>query len=276
MTEPRTALGRWPNAPLALVLAQVRFTPTPDVAPDLVVERIRQTAGSSFPICRKLQNVTLNFGQVGNPDAQIPQPPQTIDLGHDLRTSGNDEALLINPGAFTFMTAAYVDSTDFRNRWKSFMDTVFNGNELQVTRLGLRYVDFIIPSEGHSPEDYFLGLDRSPGGLGGQAPFASMSFNYPRDDGGNLRVQYFRGLMDPALPADLQGGVTLPVHRPRRNTDGPSGVLDMDRWRTGDTPMSAAAAADALLELRQDIAKSFRSIMTGLAKEEWMGLTTKR
>jgi uncharacterized protein (TIGR04255 family) len=273
VTETRTALGSWANAPLALVLAQVKFSPTPDTAPDLVLERIKQAAGARFSSSQKLHQISLLFGPVGKADAQPQQ--QISDNGYDLRTPENDEAFIVNPDAFTFMTAAYVDSTHFAERWKSFMDALFNGNELQVIRLGLRYVDFIIPSNGHAPEDYFHELGKSPSVLGKQSKITTALFEYARDDGGGLRVQYFRGEGEPGLPPDLQGGVTIPAHRSRHHAGDASGVLDMDRWCPSDKLMSSQMAANALLALRQEIAQGFRSIMTELAHQEWTGSTTK-
>lgn len=273
MTETRTALGSWTNAPLALVLAQVKFSPTPDTDPDLVLERIKLAAGSRFSSSQKLHQISFVFGPVGKVDAQPQQ--QTTSNGYDLRTPENDEAFIVNPDAFTFVTAAYVDSTHFAERWKSFMDALFNGNELQVIRLGLRYVDFIIPSNGHSPEDYFHELGRSPSVLGKQSKLTTALFEYSREDGGALRVQYFRGDGDPGLPPDLQAGVSIPAHRSRRHAGEATGVLDMDRWCPSGRPMSSQSAANALLALRQDIAQGFRSIMTELAYQEWTGSTTK-
>jgi uncharacterized protein (TIGR04255 family) len=269
VTETRTALGRWPKAPLALVLAQVKYAQTPQTTPELVVERIKQVVGSHFPTVQKLQQVTVVFGPAGDSEIQSPQQPQSAEIGFDLRTSSNDEAILIHQDAFTFMTSAYSDSGDFAERWKIFMEALFDGGELHVKRLGLRYVDFIIPSPGHIPEEYLLGLGKSPAKLGDQAAFASNLYDYVRDDGGKLRLQYFRGVGAPGLPPDVQGTVTPPAGLTVKNAEDVSAVLDMDRWRPADELMKANTSAEALLTLRKDLADSFRSIMTELADKEW-------
>ncbi|OIR02185.1 hypothetical protein GALL_158050 [mine drainage metagenome] len=273
MNETPTALGSWPNAPLALVLAQVRYAPTSDTAPDLVLERIKRAAGPQFSSTQNLHQITLMFGPIGQADA-LPQH-KAEDHGYNLRTQKNDEAFILNPGVFSFMTAAYVDSSHFAERWKSFMAALFNGNELQIDRIGLRYIDFIIPSKGHVPEDYFQEIGRSPSSLGKQSEFATSMFDFLRDDGGRLRVQYFRGEGDPELPPDLQGGVIIPAHRPRHHKGDAAGVLDMDRWRPVGMPLSSETTADAIIALREDIARSFRNIMTELAHREWAGLTAR-
>ncbi|MFH2000029.1 MAG: TIGR04255 family protein [Planctomycetota bacterium] len=277
MTDNHAALGRWPNAPLALVLAQVKFEPTPDTAPEQVVERFKQAVGSRFPLTQKLQQISIVVGPVGGPENKPPEPPQTTDAGFDLRTEAKDEAIIIQQDAFTFMTAAYVDSGDFAERWGAFMDVLFDGRELKVTRLGLRYVDFIIPSAGHVPEEYFQGLGQPPVELAQYATpqFVSNLYDFPRENNGRLRVQYYRGFGSPGLPPDIQGAVVTPARLVTRNPSDPSAVLDMDRSRPADEPMKAEAAANALLVLRGDLASSFRRIMTELADKEWGNSSTE-
>lgn len=276
MTDNHVALGSWPNAPLALVLAQVKFEPTPETAPEQVIERFKQAVGSRFPTTQKLQQVSIVFGPVDSA-SKAPEPPHTTDAGFNLRTSGNEEAIIIQQDAFTFMTAAYVNSGNFAERWKGFMDVLFDGRELKVTRLGLRYVDFIIPSAGHVPEDYFHGLGQPPVNLvpDTNPQFASNLYDYPRENSGRLRVQYFRGVGSPELPPDIQGAVVTPARLVTRNPSDPSAMLDMDRSRPVNEPMKAEASANALLVLREDLASSFRRIMTELANIEWGSSSTE-
>lgn len=266
MNVPRRALGRWPNAPLALVLAQVRFEPIPETSPDLLAERIQKISGSSYPHTSPLQQVTLILGQ-GVPPAMA-QPPTTMGL--DLRNSENNETIRLQSGSLTFTTSSYQDSDHFAQQWRTFMDALCEERELQVKRLGLRYVDFIIPSAGHVPEDYFRdGIGRSPATLGDQSPVAFNLYDFARENGGQLRIQYSRGFGPPALPPDLQDTVLPPAELTTKTNSDISAVLDMDRWRPVSEVMSAEIIASELEALRADIALSFRSVMTELADTEW-------
>ena len=57
MSNHDQALGKWPNAPLALVLAQVRFDPEIDTEYKKVAERLRAALGSRFPAGSCLRQV---------------------------------------------------------------------------------------------------------------------------------------------------------------------------------------------------------------------------
>lgn len=277
MTDNLAASGRWPNAPLALVLAQVKFEPTPETAPEKVVERFKRAVGSHFRNTQKLQQISIVLGPGDGLASKVPEPPQPTDAGFDLRTEGNNEAVIIQRGAFTFMTAAYVDSGDFAERWEAFMKVLFDGRDLKVTRLGLRYVDFIIPSAGHVPEEYFQGLGQPPAELAKTAApqFVSNLYEFPRENNGRLRVQYFQAFGTPELPPDIQGAVATPARLVAHNPGDPTAMLDMDRWRPANEHMRAEAAASALLVLRGDLASSFRRIMTELAAKEWGNSSTE-
>ena len=50
MSNHDQALGKWPNAPLALVLAQVRFDPEVDTEYKEVATRLKTALGERFPV----------------------------------------------------------------------------------------------------------------------------------------------------------------------------------------------------------------------------------
>lgn len=266
MSATHQALGRWPNAPLALVLAQVRFEPDPARAPAQVAERIQATFPSTYHQAGVLQQTAFIVGQGTPPAMSLPSAPAGIEL----RNSDSTETLRLQPDALTFTTAAYHDSKQMALQWRSFMDVLCAHRELRVMRLGLRYVDFIIPSAAHTPEDYFAGnLGRSPDLLGEQSAISFCLHDYPRPDGGHLRVQYARGYGPPSLPADLQGSILPPPSLTTSNGTDVTAVLDMDRWCPVNRALNAEGIALEIRTLREDIATSFRTIMTDLAYTEW-------
>lgn len=266
MTETRKALGRWPNAPLALVVAQVKFEPTPATTPSALAERIKALTGEQFPRSNQLQPVSFVLGQ-GNMPPPVPQP---MHVGLDLRNSASDEALRLLPDSLTFATSAYEGSDHFAELWGRFMAALCEDRTIRVLRIGLRYVDFIIPTPGHTPEDYFRdGLGRSPAALGVQSPVVFSIYGFERPDDGQLRVGYSRGFGPPALPPDVQDLVRPPPKLTTKSNSEISAVLDMDRWRMVNLAMDATEVTTAVKDLRTDLAATFRSIMTELAESEW-------
>jgi uncharacterized protein (TIGR04255 family) len=266
VTETRKALGRWPNAPLALVIAQVNFEPAPETTPSTLAERIKLATGDQFPYAIPLQQISFVIGQGDTP------PPilQPAHIGLDLRNARNDEVLRLRPDTLSFATSAYQDSIHFAEQWKGFMEALCEDRAIRVVRLGVRYVDFIIPSPGHTPEDYFRdGLGRSPAAFGKQSPVVFSLYGFERPDGGQLRVGYSRGFGAPALPPDVQDLVLPPPGLTTKSNSDISAVLDMDRWRMVNVAMNADEVAAAVGGLRADMASAFRSIMTELASNEW-------
>ena len=266
MTIPRKALGRWPNAPLALVVAQVRFVPQVQTEPYLAAERIQQATKSEYPHLNPLQPISVVIGK-GQP-LLMPQPMETTEF--ELRNTENSEVIKMQRDGLTFMTSAYQDSSHFLDQWRVFMAALCEDRELRVLRLGVRYVDFIIPSAGHVPEDYFRdGLGRSPAILGEQSPVSFTLYDFPRPNGGQLRIQYRRGFGPPTLPPDLQDSVLPPGGLTTRSPRGLSAVLDMDRWRIFNESISTDTIIRGFSELRSDMAIVFQGLMTELAEMEW-------
>lgn len=266
LTIPRKALGRWPNAPLALVVAQVRFVPHAQTEPYLAAERIQLATELEYPLLNPLQPISVVIGK-GQP-VLLPQTMEVTDF--ELRNTANNKVIKMQRDGLTFMTSAYQDSTHFLNQWRVFMAALCEDRELRVLRLGVRYVDFIIPSAEHVPEDYFRdGLGRSPGILGEQSPVSFTLYDFPRPDGGQLRLQYRRGFGPPTLPPDLQDSVLPPGGLTTRFPGDISAVLDMDRWRIVNEFMSTDDMIRGLEALRSDMAIAFQNIMTELAEREW-------
>jgi hypothetical protein len=86
-----------------------------------------------------------------------------------------------------------------------------------------------------------------------------------------MRVQYGRGFASPSLPPDLDGSVLLPPALLEKYTEGPSAVLDIDRWRIDSRRLQAGEIADAFQHLRDDICMAFSRIITPEAEAEWSG-----
>jgi uncharacterized protein (TIGR04255 family) len=261
------ALGKWPNAPLALVLAQVRFDPEVDTEYMKVADRLKAALGDSFPAMKAVRQVKFVFG---NASGQASESRANEDeVGRELRSDDNRSALRLQDGVMTYTTSLYKDSQHFLAEWRFMLDCLCAAGGVKVQRLGLRYVDFIIPSVGKMPEVYLKdGFGHSTDVFGGTAQTAFMSHEFTREDGA-MRVQYGRGFAPPSLPPDLDGSVLLPPVLLEKYTEGPSAVLDIDRWRTDSRRLQSEEIAEEFQRLRDDICKSFSRIITPEAEAEW-------
>ena len=270
MSNHDQALGKWPNAPLALVLAQVRFDPEVDTEYLEVAARLKAALGERFPAMKAVLQVMLVFGNAPVPVEE--SKANEGEVGRELRSDDNRSALRLQDGVMTYTTSLFKDSLHFLTEWRSMLDCLCAAGGVKAQRLGLRYVDFIIPSVGKAPEDYLKdGFGHSTDVFGETAQTAFMSHEYPRGDDGAMRVQYGRGFAPPSLPPDLDGSVLLPPVLLEKYTEGPSAVLDIDRWRTDSRRLQSEEIAEEFQRLRDDICKSFSRIITPEAEAEWSG-----
>lgn len=264
------ALGKWPNAPLALVLAQVRFDPEIDTEYKAVAARLKAVLGERFPAMKALRQVTLIFGNTLAPVGE--SKANEGEVGRELRSDDDRSSLRLQDGAMTYTTSLYKDSVHFLAEWRSMLDCLCAAGGVKVLRLGLRYVDFIIPTNGKAPEDYFKdGFGHLTHVFGEIAQTAFMSHEYPRGTDGAMRVQFGRGFAPPSLPPDLDGSVLSPPVLLKKYTEGPSAILDIDRWRIDSRRLQAAEIADEFQRLRDDICMAFSRIITREAEAEWSG-----
>jgi uncharacterized protein (TIGR04255 family) len=265
------ALGKWPNAPLALVLAQIRFDPEIDTEYKKVAERLKASLGARFPAIKAVRQRFWVLG--GANGAAGDAAANEGETGRELRTDDNRSSLRVQEGVMTYTTSLYKDSNSFLDEWRAMLEALCAGGGIKVQRLGLRYIDFIIPTQGKVPEDYFKdGFGHLTNVFGEPAQAAFMSHEYPRGQDGAVRVQYGRGIAPPSLPPDLDGSVQpSPALIQRYGAQQPSAVLDIDRWRFDSRRLNAAEIAMEFADLRSDVCNAFNNIIAPEAKSEWSG-----
>lgn len=271
MSNHDQALGKWPNAPLALVLAQVRFDPEIDTEYKKVAERLKAAFGNQFPAMKAVRQMTLMFGGAPGPVAEA--KPNDGEVGRELRTDDDRSSLRVQEGVMTFTTSLYKDSGHFLAEWRLMLDALCGGSGVKVQRLGLRYVDFIIPKQGKEPEDYFKnGFGHLTDVFGERAQAAFMSHEYARGQDGAVRVQFGRGIAPPSLPPDLDGSVQpSPALLQKYDPQQPSAVLDIDRWSSYSRRLNSGEIAREFEDLREDVCQAFNNIIAPEAKAEWSG-----
>jgi uncharacterized protein (TIGR04255 family) len=253
------------------VLAQVRFDPEVDNEYKAVSERLKAALGERFPAMKSVRQAMFVFGNLPVP----PDAPTTNggEVGRELRRDDNRSALRVQEGAMTYTTSLYMDSPHFLAEWQSMLECLCAAGGIKVQRMGLRYIDFIIPTAGKAPENYFKdGFSRPPSALGEASPLtAFMSYEYPKGEGEAMRVQFGRGIAPPSLPPDLDGSVLPPPALLGNYIEGPSAVLDMDRWRMDSRRLQAEEIAEEFRRFRDDIRMAFNAIITSGARAEWSG-----
>src|SRR5258708_1337378 len=145
-TEP---LGQMANAPLALVLAQVRISPYLSIGNS--IPAIQDALRSAYPVYRKgqIQTIEIAFG------ANAPKI-NTLDR-HQFVDADNRIAFIVQQDSIVFMATRYETFEDFEAKHRVVLDCVQQHiNDVFAEGLGLLYVDVIVPRRGERPEQYVV------------------------------------------------------------------------------------------------------------------------
>ena len=266
------SLGTWDNAPLAYVLVEIRtevISDLKDYQPKLGGE-FRER----FPLQREVRSAQLIASA-----SEMVLAPQ-IDPMWELAAADNRTAVLLRPNGIVLHATSYVDSKDFLLKLLEVL-TVYNKivPAVFVNRLGLRYIDFILPKQAESPDLYVnaklncdLGVSERPD------EFSATSVAvYPLKDG-SLTLRFMRGRGQPELPPDLSLTALTPSHLMRDGSGKPvipdkrpTAILDTDRV-VEITPverLDPKKIHDRVVEMHNDVSRVFGAAITNHARKAW-------
>lgn len=272
---PSQGAGQWANAPLVFVLAQVRFAAQPEGFTERLQLAISTLRESDFLPAQPAPviEVKIEIDQGGVPKQTVTQ----TGTGYNIARNDGRMMVRIEPASLTLAVNEYRDSEHLMGELLP-MVACLSQAQLQgkVSRLGLRYVDFVLPTEGKLPEDYVnspwnqTDTPNFDGAIGKPGMFVSLhDIEFAK---GRLRLQYMRGFGRPGLPADLLGFL-----EPRMVPDTasrPTAVIDTDRWMEGSWEPSEQQIADDFTRMHQDLSSTFKIVVTPMARAEWGEITT--
>lgn len=264
------SLGAWPYAPLVYVLAEIRT----EILADLVDyhQDIAKQLRQDYPMQRK-----MNMARLVATGSQVLFEQQQ-DMVWELASPDNRTAVILRPNGLVLHATAYAGSGDFLSKLEHALRTFAMIPSIYVNRIGLRYIDFIVPDEGETPELYINPkLNPDLGLAEGRAGYVSTTWtSYPMNKG-VLNLRYIRGTGQPSLSPDL-GPVNLTpsplMALGARANNCPTAILDTDRL----IEFSPVEKLDIELvhthfkEMREDIRHSFHDCaITEHAKTRWKG-----
>lgn len=255
-------LGTWHNPPLAYVVAELVISPYYSMSNAL--PGLQDKLRSSYPRTVEAQELVFD----GNKPS--PQPLWR------LLSSDQKEGLQLGTRAISLHATSYLHSSDFLGRWAEILDAIGTAKlGAFVERAGMRYVDLIVPSDSHIPSDYLeqhlQGV--TPDGAASTGSMWAAGFQF---DGSvvNLRAAAPapKGLL---LPPDFN---PLPLHKPdvmqeaerRLKSDTPIGYIDTDCIKEIQRVFDATELAGIYTEMQKLTSKTFMTVLSPLAKGEWM------
>lgn len=255
-------LGTWRNPPLAYVVAELVISPYYSMAG--AVPALQDKLRSAYPRTVEAQELVIDGAK---PSAQPLWRMLSANQMHGVQ---------LGTRAISLHATSYLHSNDFLSRWADILDAIGNANlGAFVERAGLRYVDLIVPSEGHSPAEYLehrlQGV--TPDGAVSTGSMWAAGFQF---DGCvvNLRAAAPapKGLL---LPPDFNA---LPLNKPRVMVAGeqhlkeekPIGFIDTDCVKDILRVFDASELVGTYTEMQKLTSRAFKAVLSSVAREEWL------
>lgn len=263
-------LGEWSNAPLVYVLAELRTERIADVKAYQAKfgERLRELG---YPIQRTMHAAKL----VATGHQMIFEPEQ--DAIWEFATPDNRTAVMLRSNGLVLHATAYKHEVEFLTHLHAAIAVLAEEiPSVYINRIGLRYVDFVLPGKGEEPETYVdarlfpnLGLAKETSDV-----TSTSVAMYSMGKGRQLTLRYTRGCGKPELPPDL-GMLSLdpsPLMNPS-NVDSKSAtaVIDTDCNLTYSPveKMDAAKVQAQFESIYGDVFLAFNKAITGHARKVW-------
>lgn len=259
------------NAPVYYALAQARFNPVGAMAKyvDEVQDRLRRDGYTLF----ESQQVThLQFAAASS---QAPIEPQVAHTLSWLITKGDrTSGFILGTSSITFHTTHYETSHEFIPELVRGLQAVNAVAELDhVDRLGLRYLDAVLPQSHEKVADYLVGglhgvqFGATPRYALNESVFETASG--PLLSTGTLVARVHRMTSPLGFPPDMvpNGLVLMPKFAINEILD--HAVIDIDHFVEGAMPLDFPAIDSQLSSLQATIRQAFEATITDHARAIW-------
>jgi uncharacterized protein (TIGR04255 family) len=261
----------FPNAPLALVAAEIRFTDAARLRQQQTKDDVTIALEERFPFAEPLQRgeVTFSLGPDGTP------PHVQERAGVVLKNAQSTESLTVMSESLTYETTAYTDFSHLLEAVTAACDALVAAHvRPALQRVGLRYID-----EVRVPEDLFDvrdwshwidsrlidQLDVGPA----EYPATTMQSVSTYDLGGGRGLNFRCAALN-------QGPIVVPQFLRRSPIQsGPFFVLDFDGFQdftAQDTiELTAGVVREALTTVHEPCGTTFQNSITDAARSLFRG-----
>lgn len=261
---------RLKNAPVYFALVQVRHNPVPRLSAyaDDIGDELRK---AGYPDQRKSVALALSFSASDQPNQQIAKPESIERLMYF--NSNNTKGFIVEQSAIAFYTTDYDTSETFFSDFLTGLSIVHACINLDyIERIGLRYLDVVVPPRGLNQLDEFLtatvlGLTKAKGDV---KVSHSISETYFSTDDCNVlaRTIIFNNKGPLGFPIDIQlNGVTLSDKFASINSE--HAILDTDASIEGRRPFDLPLLSNELRKLKTGTRKAFNLLVTDKAIAFW-------
>jgi uncharacterized protein (TIGR04255 family) len=258
-------MARLSNPPVYFTLAQVRFNrllKLDDFLPD-IQEKLRQASFPDFTTQTALA-LEINF-QSGPTPSPMPVPVKRYQFGDTART----HAFILDQDSLTLQSTEYGDFPQFSENFMRGLEILHECVRLDyIERIGLRYLDRVIPQEG---EDLYTYLAPEIAGLTRKLPGTpvhafSESENIVKDMKLLSRVIIQSSPL--AFPPDIVPG-GMKVNSRLAKYEGPHAILDNDGIFESRFAFASEVVRAQLNDIHNVIGAAFRAAGSEHAFKVW-------
>jgi uncharacterized protein (TIGR04255 family) len=260
------------NAPVYFTVAQVRHNPLLTLESYLpaIQERFRK---SGYPDFKPGQHWTFNVGApIATEGSSIqPPPPQVVQQYFFLNAEATSGYVLL-ANALAFQTVEYETYERFSGELLRGLEILHEsvGGLSFVERLGLRYLDAVVPRLGETLTAY---VENQMLGLSARMPTHHFSYNFSEsllvaEGVGQVVARTITQNAPLVLPPDLQNPFMLISER-FRNVVGEHAVIDTDGSVTARKAFDLRQIEASLTALHGLILQCFEALSTDHARSVW-------
>jgi uncharacterized protein (TIGR04255 family) len=261
------------NAPVYFVIGQVRFNPIPTPIRDnidKIQEGFRQLGYTDY------RPQTLQQMQIVVQNNQVTQKPGALVDIFEFANAERTELFRLEPNQLSLQTVDYQTFTTFSDTFTKALEVLTRSIQLDfIERVGLRFLDAVMPREGEEVDDY---LHKQLLGLSALTDTLTTAFSLSEtlmkrgSDSILARVVIREGQVD--FPPDL-ANAGMEIGPRFREFSGRLAILDNDafyaeRMRFHDSS-TIESIMDTFRRLKNLINEVFKKSVTEKAFEVWKG-----
>ena len=259
------------NAPVYFTIAQVRFNPV--LSLESYVPGIQESLRKAgYPDFRKLLTMAFNLAPMTGQEKDQLKPPPTQQIEryvfHRMDRRGG---VLLDHNALSYQTTDYDTFGVFVADLAKTLEIVHGAVGLSFSeRVGLRYLDAVVPLAGETLEQFLaaevIGLGAKLKDVANSHSFTETLFQFP--DVGNVMARTIVRNGPLGFPPDLTP-VGLEVAERFKSVTGRHAVIDTDGFFEGREVFNVTTVTNRLSALHDKIDRCFHSTVTDHARTVW-------
>jgi len=267
----RNVSERMSKAPVYYALAQAQFNPV--AAMSKYIEQIQDSLRKDGFTLYEPQQIT-HLQLAPGPDLAQGEPVVSQKTSWFISKSDRTSGFILNSSSIAFHTTHYETHQQFIPQLLYGLRSIHDIVSLEhVSRLGLRYLDAVLPEEGETVDQYLesglhgIHFDAEP-----RYSLSESAFNTGLDavvPNGTLVARIHRLNSVLGYPPDMIPNSLVQMERFALQSAQLHAIIDTDHFVEGIISLDFDALRKQLTELHKFIKSIFYSTVTSFAREKW-------